>query len=494
MSELNGLAGLLQSRENLDEINQALKEAGAKSNESATFMVNGRYPLESGSWHGWWNRWWNENCPLKLGGVQALDLISGQASQPLLSHYKVSGLAGIGGQPTGDALISFDKEAFQSYGLQSSANAAVSAQSAIAYSESLNHLIRKTGRNLAGIKVVHWFKERLKQAEDDIFSLSIEGMGNDDSLTAQDKAQKLLQAIRTGQRPDLGNNRYYAMSLSGAAGRVMLRDWMEGSFEELAASIDAWFKELSIVRKEGDGLAKEPKLIAVLSATVRDLDEIAPPQVASLYRCAIERGQPFPRWALAKTVLRSRADVLRGESPRYTRMGLIKACLIRTSNHKGGEQLSPYLNEEHPEPAYHCGRLMAVYAALQRSALGDVGAGVVQRFYAAASVTPALILGRVARMSQFHLNKLDRKRRAHPLVRRPAGLHLGTHRPAPARHHESGGAGSFRLGLLSTAGLPAPSQTQRPADRTNRSRQFLMKPLNPLIRSEYNEPVHPEPL
>jgi CRISPR-associated protein Csd1 len=50
---------------------------------------------------------------------------------------------------------------------------------------------------------------------------------------------------------------------------------------------------------------------------------------------------------------------------------------------------------------------MAVYAALQRSALGDVGAGVVQRFYAAASTTPALVLGRLARLSQFHLNKLD---------------------------------------------------------------------------------------
>jgi CRISPR-associated protein Csd1 len=50
---------------------------------------------------------------------------------------------------------------------------------------------------------------------------------------------------------------------------------------------------------------------------------------------------------------------------------------------------------------------MAVYARLQYAALGDVGAGVVQRFYAAASATPALVLGRLARVSQFHLNKLE---------------------------------------------------------------------------------------
>jgi len=66
-----------------------------------------------------------------------------------------------------------------------------------------------------------------------------------------------------------------------------------------------------------------------------------------------------------------------------------------------------YLNEEHPNPAYHCGRLMAVYADLQREALGKVGAGVLQRYYAAASATPALIFGRLCRGSQFHLNKLE---------------------------------------------------------------------------------------
>jgi len=69
--------------------------------------------------------------------------------------------------------------------------------------------------------------------------------------------------------------------------------------------------------------------------------------------------------------------------------------------------MRPFLNEGHPSAAYHCGRLMALLAEVQRRALGDVGAGVVQRYYAAASSTPALVLGRLTRTSQFHLNKLD---------------------------------------------------------------------------------------
>ena len=69
--------------------------------------------------------------------------------------------------------------------------------------------------------------------------------------------------------------------------------------------------------------------------------------------------------------------------------------------------MQPNLNPEHPHPAYHCGRLLAVFARLQRAALGDVGAGVVQRYYTAASQTPGLIIGRLAANAKNHLGKLE---------------------------------------------------------------------------------------
>jgi CRISPR-associated protein Csd1 len=88
-------------------------------------------------------------------------------------------------------------------------------------------------------------------------------------------------------------------------------------------------------------------------------------------------------------------------------MGLIKAYFVRLK--PGGDTtMTAYLNHEHPESAYHCGRLLAVLAELQYAALGDVGAGVVQRYYAAASQAPGLILGRLVRNAQFHLNKPDK--------------------------------------------------------------------------------------
>jgi CRISPR-associated protein Csd1 len=93
------------------------------------------------------------------------------------------------------------------------------------------------------------------------------------------------------------------------------------------------------------------------------------------------------------------------------RMAVLKAFVVRKFRAKGdnamADQIKPLLEVDAGAPAYHCGRLMAVLAALQRRALGDVGAGVVQRYYAAASTTPSLVFGRLIRTSQFHLGKLE---------------------------------------------------------------------------------------
>jgi hypothetical protein len=71
--------------------------------------------------------------------------------------------------------------------------------------------------------------------------------------------------------------------------------------------------------------------------------------------------------------------------------------------------MQSYLNPEHPSPPYQSGRLLAILANLQRAALGDVGAGVVQRYYAAASQTPALTLGRLISNAKNHLSKLKER-------------------------------------------------------------------------------------
>lgn len=204
--------------------------------------------------------------------------------------------------------------------------------------------------------------------------------------------------------PDgLHRYRYHAMTLSGSSARVMVRDYVTGHFGELCSAIEAWFADLEIAARDGMGLAPSPKFGAVLAGMVRELKDIAPQTAAKLWRCAV-LDEPIPDPFAAQALSRIRIDFIKGESPNHARMGLLRAHLYR----KGDHDVKPYLNEEHPDPAYHCGRLLAVLDDIQRAALGDVGAGVVQRFYAAATTTPALVLGRLHSLATVaHLPKID---------------------------------------------------------------------------------------
>jgi CRISPR-associated protein Csd1 len=297
-------------------------------------------------------------------------------------------------------MVSFDKDAFRSFGLEQGENAAISEEAAAAYRAALNHLIQENSTQLRGSKAVHWFSKKVALGDDPLAWLTA---GDEESeLAAGRRATDLLRSISTGQRVDLLDNYYYALTVSGAAGRVMVRDWMEGQFESLVVAVEAWFSDLAIVRRDGSGLAHSPKFLAVVGALGRELNEVPAPLVAKLWRVAA-LGERIPAAALAQGVIRARIDIIGDRPANHARMGLLRAYHVR----KGDIHMQPTLNEEHPSPAYHCGRLMAVMAAIQYRALGDVGAGLVQRYYAAASATPALVLGRLARTSQFHLNKLD---------------------------------------------------------------------------------------
>ena len=59
--------------------------------------------------------------------------------------------------------------------------------------------------------------------------------------------------------------------------------------------------------------------------------------------------------------------------------------------------------------AYHCGGLMAVYAAIQRAAMPEVNTGIVERYYASAIQTPALVIGQLSSRSNHHLVKIENK-------------------------------------------------------------------------------------
>lgn len=402
----------------LDQIRAMMVAKRIKPADWVSWQVGAFDPREDTGVQQWWRDWRLQDLG---GGVETGDslptgsmlcLLTGEPVEPLLTQPKISGLSGVGGLSMGDVMVGFDKAAFQSYGLEKSTNAAMGEAPAQQYVDALNHLIRQqkeaTGKNPSrrtNAMMVYWFKEHIPP-EEDPFSMLF-GMETDEGQTASalSQARKLLDAIRSGNRSALGNNHYYAMTLSGASGRVMVRDWMDGQFVQLVSHIEAWFSDMAIVHREGGNrLAPDPKFLAVGGSLVRELKDLPASTTSVLWHAAVAQ-LPIPQPLMAQALDRFRSAIVKDETFNHARMGLIKAYFVRQP--QGKALMQPYLNPDHPDPAYHCGRLLAILAKLQRDALGDVGAGVVQRFYAAASTAPGLTFGRLVGNSRNHLGKLE---------------------------------------------------------------------------------------
>lgn len=428
--DLAAIAKALADNEILKKVQSELKDKKAKPSDLATFaIVDTDKPIivERLSWQDWWRSFRvsltadnREKKTQKSANNPMLCLLGGDLIDPAPVHPKIGGLSDVGGLSMGDALASFKQPSFSSFGLEQASNSAMSEDMAKMYTSTLDYLIKNKSRRLAGTKVCYWFSGDIKNDEDPVLELfdgvdfgvaevketTTEAHSERHQQQAESKAARLLEAIRSG-KPDstrLRNAKYCALTLSGNSGRVVVRDWMEGQFEFLLESIDAWFNDLAIISRDGSTIIRGQKFLAVLGGCVRDLGDIASPLVTAFWKTALNKNQPFPHQAMAQTLSRVKIDIIQDEPARHARLGLLKAYCIRK---KGMPNMTDTLNTEFTDPAYLCGRIMALLAKIQREALGDVGAGIVQRYYAAASSTPGLVLGRLVRLAQTgHIPKI----------------------------------------------------------------------------------------
>lgn len=476
------IGAALRDATQLEAIRADLAEHKAKPTELATFaVVENEGPsilVERRDWHAWWQVCRREMADARkaksppasrrkkgesdAGPPRMRCLLSGELIEPLPTHNKIEGLSDVGGLAMGDALTSFDKDAFGSFGLEQGANAAMGEAMVKTYVTALNHLIRYRSHRMAGVKVVYWYSGPVDRNDDPMRELW-EGFGlpapeeTDEADDApQDKpgeareraqaescARRLLQAIQSGERSDLAAFRYYALTLSANSGRVVVRDWTEGQFEELLRSINAWFDDLAIPLLDSTNMAKPPRFEQVLTSCLDERpqgqaygDWVKPvsPHRPGLWRAALGGPrQPIPRAVVEQAVIAHCATLLARHSiatPSFgsnritktgstdkvyrlslllTRMGLIRAYCNRfaRTTGSGDYHVQTVLDTNHPRSAYHVGRLMAVLEMIQQKAQGELGATIAQTHYAAAATRPITALPRLQTLVQHHIPKIE---------------------------------------------------------------------------------------
>lgn len=428
----------LEDGETVQKICEELDNNKVKETERISFCVDGRIIVKDENMMPWWSEYRKKF--VKNDKVsESLCLITGNPTVPLERVPAVTGLQAVGGHGKGDALICFDKKAFWSYDLQFGANAPVSEDAFAAVKAALDTLLSDSPI-LAGMKFVHWYSKSLEK-EDDLLAGLFDDWSEDDETEeeeavdesiARNQANDLVKSVHSGERVMLDSDiQYYILMLSGVNGRVMIRRYEMGNYSELRKNIDLWYSDLELVNQYGTGNVKPHKLAGrlirlltkqngdrkVFDRLSKELAGVTPAVINSIIS-----GSQLPDTVAVRALAYIRSQMLEsGDNapdfpvPDAIACQWLKVWLLRKKRSENKEEtlmIDREYNIENPEPAYHCGAILAVYAKIQKIALKDVNAGITQRYYGAASRTPAFVLGRLDVLCEHHLEKFDYKNEA----------------------------------------------------------------------------------
>ena len=332
-------------------------------------------------------------------------LVTGKLAPAVAVHPSIKGVTGA--QSSGAALISFNAPAFCSYGKEQNLNAPVSKYGAFAYTTALNHLLadRKHVSHMGDTTVVFWAESGEEVYQD---LMGFFAFGQDAPYDADDLAdlvQKLCQGkpvLFEETRLDT-DMKFYILGLSPNAARLSVRFFLQNSFGSFLKNVMAHYERLQIVRPAYDKFDTLP-LWKLLDETVnQNARNKAPlPNLAGETLRAILMNTPYPAQLLQGAQLRIRAesDVTRG------RAAIIKAYYTKKPIGFHKEVLTVALNSDSTHAPYVLGRLFSVLEAIQNEALGKTNTTIKDRYFNAASASPAHVFPLLLNLAQKHLKKI----------------------------------------------------------------------------------------
>ena len=339
---------------------------------------------------------------------QGLCLISGEKAPIARLHPAIKGV--FGGQSSGGSIISFNKESFASFGKEQGANAPVSEVSAFAYTTALNYLLRRENGHCLTIgdaSTVFWAEaadSETAAAAEDFFA---DIMTPPDDEQQSQKVFGILEQITKGRplqeiAPDLSPvTRFYILGLAPNAARISIRFWLDTTFGQLAANLAQHWQDLALEPRPWKTAPSVWRLL-LQTAVLGKSENISPVLAGEMMRAVIG-GTLYPMSLLAQLIARIRAD---GDA-NGLRVAMIKAVLQRRFR-KGliHEEVSMSLNTESRNQAYLLGRLFAVLERIQYQALGELNAGIADRYYGSASAVPFSVFPRLLSGAKHHLSRL----------------------------------------------------------------------------------------
>ncbi|TMV08066.1 type I-C CRISPR-associated protein Cas8c/Csd1 [Ruegeria sediminis] len=334
----------------------------------------------------------------------ALCLVTGKEAPLARLHPSIKGV--MGAQSSGASLVSFNDQAYESFGKSQGENAPVSEQAAFAYGTALNRLLAKDStRNLrvGDTTIAFWAEAETPEAAGFSEMLMSNAFSPPDEAAEANMLRAHVRKIaegRAGGDPKFDpSTRVYLLGLAPNAARLSVRFWHPGSFGDFARNVARFWDDLTI---EPAGWKGPPAAWSLLYETAIHVGgkaraDTIPPLLGGNVMRSVLTGQPLPRTLLSAVVGRIRAD----GHVNGRRAAVCKAVVNRISTK---EEIPVSLDPDNTNPAYRLGRLFAVLERAQEAALPSLNATIKDRYFAAASATPARVFPLLVKNANHHLS------------------------------------------------------------------------------------------
>ncbi len=354
----------------------------------------------------------------------------------------------------GATLVSSESPSFHSYGLSGkdsdASYSSISVEAAITYGSALNYLLENEDYRIKSGRFVFcfWAKQQ-----------SLRFVAKLLTKPQPTEVRKFMLTPFSGLPGDLTEktlNQFFSVALTGNSGRAVVWHWLQQSLTDTDSHLKRWFQDLDIAVIPH--LPPEERPFASIDdmcrATVRDPKDSTNPRDPNaliadlpglLYRAAVEgRDAPMALAIIKRALRRLDADLakygpcilethLRKDDKGFfrsqlhpgtqneitkakqpvppsgqARFALLKLILNRNRK-KTDMEIKPTLTADTNDVAYNCGRLLAVFDALQwRAHEGKLeGPGVVERYFGTASTNPNAAFNILWRLHVHHLKKLS---------------------------------------------------------------------------------------
>lgn len=355
--------------------------------------------------------------------------VTGRISRPAMNFRCLQGYPGTKGN--GPSLVSFNKEAFCSYGNKvkdRTRNSSMTAEAAFKVGAALEYVSFEGGHFVDSGKdrLVFWTDSESPFDLNEIaLFLGLDDFENrtlGEDVTLLGELHESLAAIRNG-RPHDGvdaSTRYYLMCITPNESRLSIRFYETSTLGDLDRHLAQYLRDTELVDLWKGCASLKPQPIRMYirqTAALSKSDNVPETLVASTLR-AMLRGEPFPHALYQQLIERMRVD--KGYNSRngkkreamHLRVPMLKACLLRWARLQHDEtterSLTVTLNEDNDNRGYVLGRLFAALEKAQRDALGrNVNATIRDRYIGSASTTPARVFPQLLKLAQHHISKAE---------------------------------------------------------------------------------------